>query len=76
MSSGDDYDDEPMSTDLLEYIRDVSQSCRSINSREAHYKICYCIKRSQAECKGVLLSTQNMGKVLQKIFKAVVNDIL
>ena len=31
-----------------------------------------CIKRGQAE----LLSTQNMGKGLHKVFKAVVNNIL
>ena len=39
MSSGDEYDDEPMSTDMLEDICDRSQSCPIINRREAQYKI-------------------------------------
>ena len=33
------------------------------------------MKRRQTECKGALLYTQNMGKGLHKVFKAVVNDI-
>ena len=32
-------------------------------------------KQRQAECKGALLSTPNMGKNLHKLFKAVVNEI-
>ena len=39
MSSGDEYDTEPMSADLLEDICDRSQYHLSINSREARYKI-------------------------------------
>ena len=31
MDSGDESDDEPMSTDILQGIRDVSQSHPSIN---------------------------------------------
>ena len=61
---------------MLEDIRDVSQSHPSINSREARYKIRDCIIQSQAEWKGELLLTQNMGKVLHKLIKAVVNEIL
>ena len=30
----------------------------------------------QSECKGALKATQNMGKVLQKLFKTVVKEIL
>ena len=76
MSSGDEYDVEPMSTEMLEDIRDDSQSHPSINMREACYKIGDHIKWIQVEWKGALLSTQNMGKGLHKVFKAVVNDIL
>ena len=43
MSSGDESDAEPMSTDMLEDISDVSQSHMRINRREACYKICDCI---------------------------------
>ena len=72
MSSGDEYNNE---LTILEDICDRSQSHTSINRGEACYKIHYCIKWGQAEWKGLLLSTWNMGKGLQKVFKAVVNDI-
>ena len=61
---------------MLEDICDVSKSHPRINRREACYKIRDCIKQSQAEWKGALLSTRNMGKVFHKLFKAVVNEIL
>ena len=46
MSLGDESDDEPMSTDMLEDIRYGSKYHPTI--REAWYKICDCIKRGQA----------------------------
>ena len=57
MSSGDESDAEPMYADMLEDIRDVSQSHPSINMREARYTILYRIKQGQAEYKGESLST-------------------
>ena len=75
ISSVNESDDEPMSTDMLEDIRDGGQSHPSINRREERYMICYRIKWGQEEWKGSLLSTRNMGKGLQKLFKAVVNEI-
>ena len=75
MDLGDESDDKPMSTEMLEDIRDDSKSKSSLNSTEAHHKTRDRIKRIQTECKGALLSTQNMGKVLHKVFKAVVNEI-
>ena len=75
MDSGDESDDEPMSTEMLEKNRDSSKSCMSVNRIEARYKISDCIKQRQSEWKGALLSTRNMGKGLQKVFKAVVNEI-
>ena len=39
MSSGDESDAKPISTDMLEDIHDGSQSHPSINRREALYKI-------------------------------------
>ena len=47
ISSGDEYDDEPMSMDMLEDICDSSQSHPSINRREARYKIRDHIKQGQ-----------------------------
>ena len=75
ISSVDDSDAEHMSTEMLEGICDGSQSHPSINRREARYKILGCIKQGRSEWKGALLSTQNMGKILQKLCKAVVNYI-
>ena len=76
MSSDDGSDAKPMSTDMLEYICDGIQFHTSINGRETRYKKQDCIKRYQAEWKGQLLSTRNMGKGLHKVFKSVVNEIL
>ena len=39
MNSGNDYDDERMSTEMLEEMCYVSQSHLSISRREARYKI-------------------------------------
>ena len=75
MDSGDESDDEPMFTDILEDICDVSKTYPSVTIREAHYKINDRIKQSQLEWKRLLLSTRNMGKGLHKSFKAFVNEI-
>ena len=55
MSSGDESDAEPMSTDMLEDSCDKIQSHPSINRREVYYNIRGCIKWGQAEWKGALL---------------------
>ena len=75
MDSGDESDHDPISTEMLENIRDGSQSHSNVNSMEAHYKICYRIKQRQSERKGALKATQNIGKGLHKVFKNVVKDI-
>ena len=43
MDSGDDYDDEPMSMEMLEDICDSSKSHPRVNRREGRYKLCDCI---------------------------------
>ena len=45
MSSGDEYDAERMSTDVLGDIRDGSQFHPRINNREAFYRIRYSFKQ-------------------------------
>ena len=45
MSSGDESDSEPMSTDMLEDICDGSQYHLIINRREMRYRICHLIKQ-------------------------------
>ena len=44
MSSGNDYDAEPMFTEMLEDIQDGSQSHPGLNRIEARCKIRECIK--------------------------------
>ena len=64
-----------MSTDMLENICAGSQYHPSINRREARYKINDHIKQRQVGWKVALLSTQNMGKCLHKVFKDIVNEL-
>ena len=75
MDSGNESDNEPMSTEMSEDISGGSKFHLSVNWREARYKIYYHIKRIQTECKKALIYTQNMGKGLHKVFKAFINDI-
>ena len=62
MDSGDESDDEYMSTDISEDIRDVSQSHLDVNRRNARYKIRDRIKQKQSEWKCALKATRQMGK--------------
>ena len=57
MDSGDESDDESISTEILEYIRNISEYHTNINRREARYKIRDCIKQRQPEWKGSLKAT-------------------
>ena len=75
ISSVDEYDAEPIPADMLESIRDGSQSRRTIKRIEERYNIHDRIKQMWVEWKVELLSTQNMGKGSQKLFKAVVNEL-
>ena len=51
MSSVEESDDETMSTDMLENIRDGGQPHLSINRREARYKIRDCFKQRRTQLK-------------------------
>ena len=44
---GDESDHDPISTEMLEDIRDVSQSRTNVNRIEACYKMRDCIKQIQ-----------------------------
>ena len=61
MDSDDEYDAEPMSTDMLEYIRNGSQSHLSANSIEARYNIRDCIKQRQSEWKRRIIIIAKIG---------------
>ena len=75
MDSGDESDHDLLSMQMLENIRDRSQCHPSVNQREAYYKIREHIRQRQLEWQGTLKSTQNMGKCLHKVFKAVLKEI-
>ena len=75
LDSGDESDDEPMSTEMLEDICDGSKSHPYVNMRDTCYKIRDLIKQIQLEWKGALKATRNMGKGSHKVFKTVVKGI-
>ena len=76
MNSGDESDDDLISTEMLEDIRDRSQSHPNVNRRKTRYKVCDRFNQRQSEWKLLLKATQSMGKVLHKVFKTVVKEIL
>ena len=61
--------------EMLEDIRDGSQTHSKINRREACYKIRDHIEQRHLERKGALKYKQNMGKGLHNMFKTVVKEI-
>ena len=75
MNSCNESDDEPMSTEMLEYIHKGIQYHPNLNKREAHYKIRDRIKQGKLECKGALKTTLNIGKGLHKVFKTFVKGV-
>ena len=68
----DESDHDLISTKMLEYIRDGSQTHLNVNRREASYKIRDCIRQRQSERKGALKATRITGKGLHKVFSTVV----
>ena len=75
MDSGDESDDDPIFMEILEDIRDGSQSHPGFNKREDRYKIRDRIRQRQSEWRGALKATQDMSKGLHKTFKTVVKEI-
>ena len=75
INSGDESDHDLISTEMLEDIRDGSQTHPNVNKREARYEILDRIRQRQPEWKGALKDTRIMGKGLHKVFSAVVKDI-
>ena len=75
MSSGDESDAGPMSTEMLEDIIDSCQYHPQVHKREGHYKIHDCIKKIQSDWKRALIATQKMAKGLHRVFKIGVKEI-
>ena len=67
MSSGNESDAEPMSTDMLEYICDGSQSNPSINIIKARYKICGHLKNASGMERSVIINAKH-GQRFTKVF--------
>ena len=65
-----------ISTEMLEDIRDGSQTHPTVNKREARYKIRDRVRQKESQRKGVLKATRNMGKCLHKLFSTRVKEIL
>ena len=57
INSSDDLDHDLISTEMLEEIRDGSQTHPNVNRREARYKICDLIRQRQPEWKEALKAT-------------------
>ena len=75
INSCDESDHDLISIEMLEDICDGSHTHPNINRIEARYKICYCIRQRQLECKESLKATRSMGKGLHKVFSTVVKEI-
>ena len=65
INSGDELDNDLISTEMLEDICDKSQTHLNVNRREASYKISDHIRHRQPEWKGSLKATGSIGKYLQ-----------
>ena len=76
IDSNENSDHDLISTDMLEDIRDRSQTHPTVNKREARYEIRDHIRRKESQWKGALKATRNMGKVLHKVFSTIVKEIL
>ena len=72
INSGDESDHDIISTEMLENMRDRSQTHPNVNKIKAHYKICDRIRQRQSQWKGALKATKCMGKSLHKVFSTVV----
>ena len=75
INSGDELDHDLISMEMLEGIRDGSQTHPNVNRSGARYKIRARNRQRQSEWKVGLKATQSMGKVLHKVFSTVVKEI-
>ena len=75
LNSNEESDHDLISTEMLEYIRDGSQTYPNVNKREARYKISDRVRQRQSEWKGALKATRSMGKGLHKVFSKFVKEI-
>ena len=67
LDSNYEPDHDLISTEILEDIRDGSQTHPNVNKREERYKIRDRVRQRQSEWKGSLKATRSMGKGLHKV---------
>ena len=72
LDSNDQSDHDLISTEMLEDIRDDSQTHPNVNKREACYEILERIRQKQSECKGEFKRYAQHGKGLNKVFSMIV----
>ena len=72
LDSNEESDHDLISTEMVEDIRDGSQTHPNVNKMEAHYKIHDRVRQRQLEWKGALKATRSMGNGLHKVFSTVV----
>ena len=75
LDSNEKSDHDIISTEMLEDIRDGSQTHPNVNKREARYKISDRVRQQESQWKGAIKATQSMGKVLHKVFSTIVKEI-
>ena len=75
INSDDESDHDLIYTEMLEDIRDGSQTYPNVNRREVRYKIRDRIRQRQSEWKGALKAKRSTGKGLHKVSSTVVKDI-
>ena len=75
INSGDESDHDLISAEVLEFIRDGSQTHLNVNRREARYKIRDRIRQKESQWKGALKATRIMGKGLHRVFSTIVKEI-
>ena len=68
-------DDGYISKNALGVIRDENCVQTDINVRDARLKMRDHINQAQSEWKGSKLSANNIGKVLYKLFKAILREL-
>ena len=76
LDSNENSDYDLISTEMLEDIRDGTQTHPNVNKREARYKIRDRVRQKESQRRGALKDTRNMGKGLHKLFRTIVKDIL
>ena len=69
------FDDDLISTETLEDIRDGNQTHPKIDKREARIKIRDRIKQKKSQWTVALRATHKIGNGLHRFFNTIVSDI-